>query len=118
MMKRLAVASLFLALSCLGASAANFCYISEFYLTADAAVQVARQPVLVDQSPVTVSATHAESAAFGGDTKLVRVECDTVVSYVFGAAPVATTSNARMAASAPEYFQVQAGQKVSFITNN
>ncbi len=36
-------------------------------------MQVARTPPLVDQSPVSVYASHAESAAFGGDTKLVRV---------------------------------------------
>lgn len=118
MMKRLAAASLFLALSCLGASAANFCYVSEFYLTADSGVQVARQPSLVDQAPVSVSATSAQSAAFSGDTKLIRIECDTIVSFVIGANPTATASNARMAASAPEYFQVKAGQIVAFITNN
>jgi hypothetical protein len=93
-------------------------YVSEFYLTADVGEQVAGQPLLVDQAPISVSASHAESSAFSGDTKLFRIECDTTVSFAFGSAPVATTSNARMAASAPEYFQVVAGQKVSFVTNN
>jgi hypothetical protein len=117
-MKRLLAASLLLVLSCFGATAANFCYVTEFYLTADAGVQVARTPPLVDQTPVSVSGTAAQSAAFSGDTKLVRIECDTTVSFAFGANPTATTSNARMAASALEYFQVVAGQKVSFVTNN
>lgn len=117
-MKRIVLASLFLALSCFGAQAANFCYVTEFYLTADSGVQVARQPALVDQSPVSVSATSAQSAAFGGDTKLVRIECDTTVSFLFGTNPTATANNARMAASAPEYFQVKAGMIVAFITNN
>jgi hypothetical protein len=114
MMKRLAAASLFLALSCLGASAANFCYITEF---PDAAQPVAKTPALVDQAPVTVSIASAQSAAFGGDSKIARISCDTTVSASFGTNPTATTSNMRLPANVPEYFYVRVGDKVAFITN-
>jgi hypothetical protein len=118
MLKRLLAAGLLLALSSLGASAANFCYVTEFPLTADSGVQVVRVPPLVDQAPVSVSGSSAQSAAFGGDTKLVRIDCDTTVSAAFGANPTATANSMRLPASATEYFQVIAGQKVAFITNN
>lgn len=116
MFKRAAFAVLLLALSCAGASAAT-CYVTEFVLTADAGVQVARQPALVDQTPITVSSTSAQSAAFSGDTKLVRIHCDVIVSVKFGTSPTATTSTMRMPADATEYFQVLPGSKVAFITN-
>lgn len=103
------------ALSALPASAAT-CYISEFYLTADAGVQVARQPALVEQT-VSVTGTSAQSSAFSGDTKLVRIHCDAIVSFTFGTNPTATTAKARMPADGTEYFQVLPGSKVAFITN-
>lgn len=114
MLNRLIAASLFLALSGLGAQASS-CNVTEFYLTADANVQVARTPPLVDQSPVTTSGTTVQSAAFGGDTKLVRIWCDTQSAVAFGANPTATTSNMPLSAGVPEYFQVIAGQKAAFI---
>ena len=91
------------------------CNVTEFPLTADAGVQVARQPALVDQTPVTVTGTSAQSAAFGGDTKLIRAWCDTQSAMVVGANPTATTNNMPMAAGSGEYFQVLPGQKAAFI---
>jgi hypothetical protein len=115
MMKRLAAAVFLLALSC-GAACASTCYVTEFPLTADAGVQVARQPALINQT-VTVSGVSAQSAAFGGDTKLIRVHCDGIVSLLVGANPTATTAMMRMTADQTEYFQVLPGQKIAFITN-
>lgn len=114
MMKRLLAASLLLALSCAGA-AASTCNVSEFYLTADANVQVARTPALANQTTITVTGTSAQSAAFGGDTKLVRVWCDTQSAVLFGANPTATTDSLPLSAGQPEYFQAIAGQKAAFI---
>lgn len=114
MMKRLAAAAVILALSCAGASAANFCYVTEF---PDAAQPVAITPPLADQQ-VTVTASPASVAnPFGGNTKIVRISCDTTVSAAFGSSPTAATTNMRLPANVPEYFYVIAGQKVSFITN-
>lgn len=115
-MKRFLLALALLALT-QPASAAS-CYISEFTQAGDAGVQVAKQPALVDQTPVSVGASSAQSAAFNANTKLIRIECDVVASMAFGPNPTATANNARISASLPEYFQVVAGQKVAFITNN
>jgi hypothetical protein len=112
-MKRLLVASTFLAISTLPAAAVNFCYVTEF---PDAAQPVALMPVLAD-TQVTVSATTAQSNAFGGSTKIVRVSCDTTVSAAYGTNPTALTTNMRIPANVPEYFYVQSGFKFAFITN-
>lgn len=114
MLKRFLAASLFLALSCLGATAST-CNVTEFPLTADAGVQVARVPSLVDQATITVTGTSAQSAAFSGDTKLVRVWCDTQSAVAFGANPTATAASMPLPAGAQEYFQAIPGQKAAFI---
>jgi hypothetical protein len=113
-MKRLLAAASILALTALPAAAANFCYISEF---SDISQPVARVPALVDQAAVSVSATAAASAAFGSDTKIIRISCDTTVSAAFGTNPTATAANMRLPANVPEYFYVTSGHKASFITN-
>lgn len=114
--------SLSLALIALGLSTdlanAAICYVSEFASVGDAQVQVARQPASTDQAPITVSGVSAPSAAFGAGTKYVRLNCDVVVSFVFGTAPVATASNARLPTGVVEYFQVVGGQKLAVISNN
>ena len=112
-MKRLIVAFAILAISALPAAAVNFCYVSEF---PDAAQPVVFTPPLAD-TQVTVSASPASSNAFGGNTKIVRISCDTTVSAAWGTNPTAATTNLRIPANVPEYFYVLAGQKVSFITN-
>lgn len=114
MFKRFLAASLFLTLSCLGALAST-CNVSEFPLTADAGVQVARAPSLVDQTTITVTGTSAQSAAFSGDTKLVRAWCDTQSAVAFGTNPTATTGSLPLSAGSGEYFQVIPGQKAAFI---
>lgn len=93
-------------------------YIREY---TDAAVEAGNGvPVMcepgTDQSPITYSTT-TQSAAFGTNTKFVRVHTDSICSIVFGANPTATTNAARMTAGSTEYFSVIAGQKVAAITN-
>lgn len=106
-----------LALACFSApvSAAS-CYVSEFIQSGDAGIQVAKQPS-VDQTAITVSGTSAQSAAFSANTKLIRINCDVVVSFLVGANPTATANNARLPTGVVEYFQVSGG-KIAFITNN
>lgn len=91
-------------------------YISEFYLTADAGEQVARQPALTNQT-VAITGGHLESSAFTGDTKLVRLQPDAICSVSIGASPAAATTSMRMAADQTEYFEVTPGHKVSVISN-
>ena len=59
----------------------------------------------------------ASSNAFSANTKLIRVHSDAICSIVIGAAPTATTADARMAANQTEYYQVVPGHKISVITN-
>ncbi|SRR6266404_1877926 len=73
-----------------------------------------------DQSPLTFTATHAESAAFAANTKLVRIHTDGIASIKFGTAPTAVANtNKRMTAGQTEYFAVPMGTalKVSAVTS-
>lgn len=114
MLKRLLAAAFLLGLSC-GWAFASSCNVTEFSLTADAGVQVARTPPLVDQAPITTSGTSAQSAAFSGDTKMIRAWCDTQSAIAFGANPTATTNNMPLSAGVGEYFQVLPSTKAAFI---
>lgn len=109
-----------LALACLSAPAsAASCYVSEFIKAGDAGVQVAIQPAVTDQTAIAVSASSAQSAAFQPSTKLIRINCDVVVSFLVGSNPTATANNARLPTGVVEYFQVNGSQqKIAFITNN
>lgn len=71
----------------------------------------------VDQTPVDFSGGVAPSAAFGAQTKFVRLHTDAICSIAFGKTPVATVGNRRMAAGQTEVWAVQPGTKVSAIAN-
>lgn len=75
----------------------------------------------VDQSPVTFTGTHGESAAFKSNTKLVRIHVDGIASILFSAAGTAATANTnlRMTAGQTSDFLVQPGTtlKVSAVTS-
>lgn len=114
MLNRLLAACLLLALSVTGALASS-CNVTEFPLVAEAGVQVAQMPPLVDQTPVTTSGTSAQSAAFSGDTKMARFWCDTQSAVAVGANPTSTVNNMPLPAGVMEYFRVQPGQKAAFI---
>jgi hypothetical protein len=79
--------------------------------------QVPQEPG-VDQ-PVLPIGGHAESAPFADTTRMVRLHCDAICSFLVGSAPVATSANARMAANQTEYIGVTPGSKlkVSVVTN-
>ena len=70
----------------------------------------------VDQV-VDFTAGVTQSAAFGAETRFVRVHTDAICSVKFGTNPTATTSNKRMAAGQTEFYGVKGGQKVSAIIN-
>lgn len=76
------------------------------------------QPPIAEQT-VPIGGTSAPSNAFNPNTRLVRIHTDNICSIVFGAAPVATTTKARMAAGQTEYFSIPEGvtYKVAVITN-
>lgn len=80
--------------------------------------QAPLEPSLAEQT-VTISGSHAESAAFNDKTTFIRVHTDAICSIAIGVSPVATTSMKRLAANQTEYFGVAAGYKfvISVITN-
>lgn len=87
-------------------------------------VQAAKAPPVAHQT-ITFTGTSGESLAFNDRTRLVRIHVDGIASIRFTnpktgsstTAQQATTSYARMAADATEYFAVDPGMFVSAITN-
>ena len=73
-------------------------------------------PPIVEQT-VAIGVSHAESAAFSGKTLFLQVHCDVICSIAFGPAPVATTSNQRLAANETRFVGVNRGDKLSVISN-
>lgn len=81
------------------------------------------EPAIATQV-VDYTAGTTASTVFNVKTRFVRIHVDSIASFVFAVAPVATTANARMAANTTEYFGVPnspaetgSGLKVAFITN-
>lgn len=72
---------------------------------------------VVRSNNVTIGGGSAQSAAFNGNTTLIRVHTDAICSILIGASPTAAATDARMAADQTEYFAVAAGQKIAVITN-
>lgn len=95
---------------------ASTCNVTEFLLYAPGGVQIADLDSLVtDQTPITTSATTAQSAAFSGDTKMIQVSCDTQAAMAYGSNPTATTSNMTIPVGSMIYWKVTGGKKVAFI---
>lgn len=67
---------------------------------------------------ITISGTHAESAAFNARTGMIRVRTDAACAILCAAAPVAETTDTPLDANAPEYFGValNGSLKLSAIT--
>jgi hypothetical protein len=98
------------------------CYVKEFAragIDGQGGTQVANEPALVDQTPITVTTTAGNSAVFNSETALIRVICDAQVSYRIGAGVTAVNTNSWLSAGGPEYFGVQkgAGHRISFVVN-
>jgi hypothetical protein len=96
-----------------------FLYIWEFsdVLALSDKLMAASAPGILQQAPVAIAAGSAQSAAFSGATKFIRVHADVICSVNIGTNPVATAQNARLAANQTEYFGVWPGQQIAVITN-
>jgi hypothetical protein len=115
MIKRLA---LVIALSlCAAQALASTLYIDEYAQQSVVTYPAAQAPPITSQT-VAISGTAASSSAFNTATRLIRITCDVVCSFLIGTTPTATTSNARMSAGQTEYFVVQPGFKISVISNS
>jgi hypothetical protein len=80
-------------------------------------VQAGAEPCNTTQA-VASSAAHAESAAFGVNTRLVAIAtvAASALAVEFGLAPVATAlGSLRLPANSVTYFGVRPGDKVSII---
>lgn len=104
-MKRLLLA---LAILLLPAQAfASSCVISEYSISLRGGAQIAKAKPLKTPQNITVTATSAQSAALSGDTKMVRLWCDTQSAFEQGSNPTASaTVSTPQSAGVPEYFDV------------
>lgn len=96
-------------------------YIKEYEdvaLAPGGGIPVGIEPPIAEQ--VLVIGTEVKSAAFNARTRLVRLHCDAICSFLVGSAPTAATTNARMAANQTEFVGLReehAALKVSVISN-
>jgi hypothetical protein len=119
-MLRILATALFALFSITSADAASRVWISEYgVLTATnsggSAGQMAALPALALQSTLDLTdGTAKTSAAFGGQTRYIRIVCE-VQCAVRGDGSAATTSAILLPALGPEYFGVQPGATISVI---
>lgn len=72
----------------------------------------------VAQGQVAVGGVSNQSAAFSGDTRLIEVTCNEIVSIrVGGTNPVATINDTRFFAGRVSYYVVNPGDKLAVIAN-
>lgn len=94
-------------------------YISEFSRMAlDAGLATppaAQMPAQVHQTPITVSGSSQQSAAFAAGTSFVRLHAQVACHVVVGTNPTATTNSMRLAEGQTEYFGVTPGHKLAVI---
>ena len=60
--------------------------------------------------------TTTQSAAFGADTRFIRMHTDTACRVAFGDNPTATSASMRMAAGQTEFAAVPPGSKLAVVT--
>jgi len=117
-MKR--IAALFLALMFCGHAEAATLYLSEFVngvsSVGSTLPQIYPQPSITDQT-VALSASSAQSAAFGSSTRAILAVCDEGCSVLVGTNPTATTSNYLLFQGQAAEFAVAPGQKIAVVAN-
>lgn len=94
-------------------------YITEFGQALDERGGISdalQMPPLAEQK-LAIGAGTIQSAAWNAATKIVRIETDAICSVAFGANPVASVANMRMAANDSLLCRVSPGGKVAVIAN-
>jgi hypothetical protein len=93
-------------------------FISEFNNTARDArgneIHIPPFPPRAEQA-VDFTAGATQSAAFGADTRYVRLVADEACNYAVGPSPTATTNSAYLPANVVEYISVPPAEKISVI---
>lgn len=74
--------------------------------------QMAKEPGLRDQTPVTYTSS-TQSAAFGADTKYIAFRSDSLVHYEVGSNPTATASSMAVSAGETRWIAVDIGDKIA-----
>jgi hypothetical protein len=82
-----------------------------------AEIMAPKMPPIAEQTVAIGMTTAASTNAFTTRTRFVQIHTDAVCSIAFGVAPVATTSNQRLAANETRFVTVNAGDKVAVIVN-
>ena len=74
----------------------------------------------VFQPQITLTTASTTSAAFGANTRYIRVNANGICNFLIGPAgqTTASTASARLAANVTEYFGVAPGQVFSCITGS
>lgn len=75
-----------------------------------------KMPPVAEQTKA-IGGASAASNAFTTRTRFIQLHTDAICSVAFGDAPVATTSNQRLAAGETRFYGVVPGQKVAVISN-
>lgn len=83
----------------------------------DIPLNCAPEPPLAEQT-VAIGGASAQSAAFGANTRLIRIHTDAICSILIGENPTATATKQRLAAGQTEYKAVTPGHKIAVITNS
>lgn len=111
------LAALILVLIATPSFAASRVWISEFGVltvtNTSTQAQIAALPSLTDQATLDISGGVQASAAFGSQTRYIRIVCEVQCAVRVGG--TATTSNMLLGALSPEYFGVQPGATISVI---
>ena len=97
-----------------------FAYITEYIRQPndglDRVLPAGREPALAVQK-VAIGAGSVQSAVFNARTTFVAINVDQACSFKFGTNPTATANDMRMSLDATQYFGVEPGLRVAFITN-
>lgn len=121
MLRKSILAAALFALSATAANAANTCNIKEYEALGAASggtPQIAKEPALVDQTPVSYASAAVSSLPFNQNTRFICTFCDTQVSVAYGPSPqTATTNNFRVGATVERCVGVTPGHVVSFVSN-
>lgn len=101
------------------AVAASTCNVKEYkdigYSIGKAALQIAAEPPVTDQTPVDFTAGEAKSAVFDSATRFIEVICTAQASYLVGVSPTATANNSWVPAGVSKVIGVPVGYRISFI---
>jgi hypothetical protein len=70
----------------------------------------------ITQSLVLTTSTSAASSAFGSQTYMIRIAAPSSCTFVIGATPTATATDAFLPSTWVDYITVSPGQKIAFFS--